>query len=172
MNTSTKLVRLSTEIVNGQSGSSSMWQGADVVITNKPPIIQDGGFYPAPRYVVTSHASELSWLFEQVRNIFMEIDGYGVLKEEIFGRLGNLANRFLSRNPDANAGETLLAVMHETFAIAEEIQNGEFVTLIITSGNQILDDLIFDDARSIQGKGKAKPNKADILLNALCPKCC
>ena len=142
-----KLVRLSTEIVNGRSGSSSMWQGADVVITNKPPIIEDGGFYPAPRYVVTSHASELSWLFEQVRNIFMEIDGYGVLKEEIFGRLGNLANRFLSRNPDANAGETLLAVMHETFAIAEEIQDGEFVTLMVTSGNQILDDLISESEK-------------------------
>lgn len=172
MNAFTKLVLLSAEIVNGQSGNSTLWQGADVVITNKPPIIEEGGFYPAPRYVVTSHASELSWLFEQVRNIFMEIDGYGVLKEEIFGRLGNTANRFLSKNPDANTRETLLTVMHETFAIAEEIQDGKFGTLKVTGGNQIIDDLIFDDARSVQAKGKAKPNKADILLNALCPKCC
>ncbi len=67
---------------------------------------------PAPRYVVTSHASELSWLFEQVRNIFIEIDDYGFLKEEIFGRLGNTANRFLAKNPEADTDETLLAVMH------------------------------------------------------------
>ena len=147
MNTSTKLVRLSTEIVNGQSGSSSMWQGADVVITNKPPIIQDGGFYPAPRYVVTSHASELSWLFEQVRNIFIEIDDYGFLKEEIFGRLGNTANRFLAKNPEADTNETLLAVMHEAFAIAEEIRDGEFAALMVTSGNQILDDLISESEK-------------------------
>ena len=119
-----------------------MWQGADVVITSKSPCIEEGGFYPAPRYVVTSHAAELSWLFEQVRDIFMEIDDYGYLKEEIFGRLGNIANRFLSKNPDANVQETLLAVMHETFAIFEEIQDGEFATLMVTSGNQILDDLI------------------------------
>ena len=147
MNTFTKLVRLSTEIANGQSGKSTMWQGADVVITNKAPIVKDASFYPAPRYVVTTYASELSWLFEQVRNIFMEIDDYGFLKEEIFGRHGNTANRFLSRNPDANARETLLAVMHEAFAVAEEIQDGEFVTLMVTSGNQILDDLISESEK-------------------------
>jgi hypothetical protein len=138
----TNLVNLSTSIANGQFGNSRMWQGADVVITSKSPAIEEGGFYPAPRYVVTSHASELSWLFEQVRNIFMDVDDYGNLKEEIFGRLGNTANRFLLKNPDVNAQETLLAVMHEAFAITEEIQDGQFTTLLVTSGNQILDDLI------------------------------
>ena len=64
------------------------------------------------------------------------------MKEEIFGRLGNTANRFLSKNPNADISETLLAVMHEAFAIAEEIQDGEFATLVVSSGNQILDDLI------------------------------
>jgi len=148
MNAFAKLMLLSTEIVNGQSGNSALWQGADVVITNKPPIIEEGGFYPAPRYVVTSHASELSWLFEQVRDIFIEIDDYGFLKEEIFGRLGNTANRFLAKNPEANADATLLAVMHEAFAIAEEIRDGEFAALMVTSGNQILDDLISESEKS------------------------
>jgi hypothetical protein len=143
-----KLVRLSAEIVSGQSGSSSLWQGADVVITSKSPIVQEGGFYPSPRYVVTSHAGELSWLFEQIRNIFMEIEDYGVLKEEIFGRLGNTVNRFLSKNPGANIHETLLAVMHEAFAIAEEIRDGEFATLLVTTGNQILDDLISESEKT------------------------
>lgn len=147
MDTFAKLVRLTTEIVNGRSGSSSMWQGADVVITSKPPIVEEGGFYPAPRYVVTSHGPELSWLFEQIRNIFIEIDDYGFLKEEIFGRLGNTADRFLTKNPEASAREALLAVMHEAFAIAEEIQESEFATLVVTSGNQILDDLISDSEK-------------------------
>jgi hypothetical protein len=141
------LVNLSTTIVNEQSGSSGLWQGADVVITNKSPVIEEGGFYPAPRYVVTSHAPELSWLFEQVRDIFMQIDDYGFFKEEIFGRLGNTSNRFLSKSPDADSRETLLAVMHEAFAIAEEIQDGEFATLVVSSGNQILDDLISESEK-------------------------
>ncbi len=147
MNTFTKLVRLSTEIANGDYSVSSAWQGADVVITNKMPEIQKGGFYPTARYVITSHPSELSWLFEQIRDVFKDIDDYGFLKEEIFGRLGNTANRFLSKNQDASASETLLAVMHEAFSIAEEIQDGEFATLMITSGNQILDDLIFESEK-------------------------
>jgi len=147
LKTHEELVRLSNEIVNGQSGSSSLWQGADVVITNKSPVIKEGGFYPGPRYVVTSHASELSWLFEKIRDVFMQIDDYGFLKEEIFGRLGNTANRFLSKNPNADSCETLLAVMHEAFAIAEEIKDGEFATLVISSGNQILDDLISESEK-------------------------
>ena len=147
MNAFAKLVLLSTEIVNGQSGNSTLWQGADVVITNKPPIVKEDSFYPAPRYVVTAHSSELSWLFEQVRNIFIEIDDYGFLKEEIFGRLGNTANRFLAKNPEADTDETLLAVMHEAFAIAEEIRDGEFAALMVTSGNQILDDLISESEK-------------------------
>ena len=147
MNAFTNLLNLSTSIANGQLGNSRMWQGADVVVTSKSPVIEEGGFYPAPRYVVTSHASELSWLFEQVRNIFMEVDDYGYLKEEIFGRLGNTANRFLLKNPNANAQETLLAVMHEAFAIAQEIQDGQFETLTVTSGNQILDDLIYESEK-------------------------
>lgn len=147
MNAYTNLVQLSTKILNGQLERSSMWQGADVVITNKSPIVKEDGFYPAPRYVETLHASELSWLFEQVRNVFMEMDDYGFLKEEIFGRLGNTANRFLYKNSNANAPELLLAVMHEAFAIAEEIQDGEFAALMVTSGNQILDDLISESER-------------------------
>lgn len=147
MNIQSNLAKLSTSIVNGQSGKSKMWQGADVVITTESPAIAEGGFYPEPRYVVTAHASDLSWLFEQIRNIFMEIDDYGYLKEEIFGRLGNTAKRFLSKNPDARVRETLLAVMHEAFAITEEIQDGEFTPLMVTSGNQILDDLISESEK-------------------------
>ena len=148
MNSYVKLEQLSDEIVKGQSRRSSLWQGADVVITNNLPITNDVGFYPAPRYVVTSHAFELSWLFEQIRNIFIEKEEYSYLKEEIFGRLGNTANRFLSSRANSNVSELLLAVMHEAFAIAEEIQDGEFGTLMVTSGNQILDDLISESENS------------------------
>lgn len=147
MNLHESLVRLSTEIVAGKFGRSSLWQGADVVIANKTPIVREDGFYPAPRYVETQHASELSWLFEQIRNLFVDIDDYGFLKEEIFGRLANTANRYLSKNALANAPELLLAIMHEAFAISEEIQDGEFAALMVTSGNQILDDLISESEK-------------------------
>jgi len=148
MNTFGRLLNLSSEISSGQFGKSSLWQGADVVVASEPSVSKNAGFYPEPRYVVTSHAAELSWLFEQIRNIFMENEDYGVLKEEIFGRLGNTVNRFLSKNPGANIHETLLAVMHEAFAIAEEIRDGEFATLLVTTGNQILDDLISESEKT------------------------
>jgi hypothetical protein len=142
MNTFARLLSLSSEIASGRFGKSNLWQGADVVVTSELPISTRAGFYPEPRYVITSHAAELSWLFEQIRNIYIEIEDYGLLKEEIFGRLGNTANRFLAKNPDADICETLLAVIHEAFAVAEEIRDGEFATLLVATGNQVLDDLI------------------------------
>ena len=148
MNAYTNLVELSTKVLNGQLERSSMWQGANVIITSKPPIVRHDGFYPAPRYVVTLHASELSWLFEQLRNVFMEINDYGFFQEEIFGRLGNTANSLLSKNLNAEAPELLFAVMHEAFAIVEEIQDGEFAALMVSSGNQILDDLITESEKA------------------------
>lgn len=140
--TLTALRRLSEKVENDDFGASADWQGADVIITNSKQANLEGGFYPEPRYVITRHVEPLSWLFEQMRDIFQEVAGYGSWKEEFFGRLGNMANRFLAKNPDAPPHSLLLAVIHEAFSIAEEIEDGKFSFLSIAFGNEILDDYI------------------------------
>jgi len=128
--------------------ATQTWGGADVVITADPPVSQSdaNSFYPDPRYVVTQHDLELSWLFEQLFKAFYAdslIDG--CTKIEFCGRLANAANRCLSKTPDSSARALLAAVMHEAFCMYEEMKEGSFEFLSIALGNTIADDFV-DDA--------------------------
>jgi hypothetical protein len=99
-------------------------------------------FYPDPRFVITNHVGELSWLFERLMLVFSEIEEYWLWKEEFFGRLGNMANRVVRKKETVGISELLLAVLHEAYSVAEELSQGIFKHLMVTSGNMIYDDLI------------------------------
>jgi hypothetical protein len=121
------------------------WGGAGVVVTDKsdnPNVTASQSFYTDPRLVITNHVGEISWLFEKLVRIFNQIEGYGAWKEELFGRLANMANRVIQKQETVGASELLRAVLHEAYSVAEEISKGTFQYLAITSGNMIYDDLI------------------------------
>jgi hypothetical protein len=116
------------------------WQGADVVICRKAPA-PSHGFYPDPRFVETEFVGEVSWLFVKLRNIFWDEDGYGAWKEEFFGRLGNVAVKYQAAATGLTCSNLLLAVIHEAYAMAEEIADtGGIATMMLTWDNRILDD--------------------------------
>lgn len=118
------------------------WSGADVVITPRQPETQGGGFYPEPRYVVTPNAKQLSWLFYQLRDIFSGLYD-GTTKIELFGRLANAALRYQSRcKGEEKQIDLLFAVLHEAFAMLDEMEDGTFQYLLIAVGNTIADDFI------------------------------
>lgn len=83
--------------------AKSLWQGADVIITLKKQNIQSD-FYPAPFEVCTAHAEELSWVFNDLRDLFM---GEKLLdccsKDEFFGELAAHAAEQLTINPSVDA---------------------------------------------------------------------
>ena len=138
-----KITRLKTKIQSNQIGSSESWIGADVVITEVAPPPTNGGFYPDPRFVETKFVKELSWLFEQLRDIFWKSEGYGAWKEEFFGRLGNVATKFQSVCPEGSVSGLLTAVIEEASTMAEEIASeGGLQHLAITFDNRILDDFV------------------------------
>jgi hypothetical protein len=99
--------------------------------------------------VVTEYSLELSWLFEELRDIFYSeslIDGCS--KIEFFGRLANAAIRFLEKDLNITAQKLCVAVLHESYAIYEEMQDGNFKALPIAIGNEIVDDYIDEAERS------------------------
>lgn len=126
------------------------WGGADVIISAvAPPPSTGDGFYPEPRFVVTEHSFELSWLFERLRDAFYaEARLDGCSKIEFFGRLANAASRCLHREPEASAQTLCAAVLHEAFAIYDEMEEGSFECFGIASGNEIVDDYVDDALRS------------------------
>jgi len=104
------------------------WGGARTVVSNcAPSPRREQAFYPDPRYVVSEHYLELSWLVEQLREAFM---GYELIdastKFEFFGRLCNAANLCIQENPRVTAHVLCAAVLHEAYAIAVDIDSGEF----------------------------------------------
>jgi hypothetical protein len=88
-------------------------------------------------------------LFENLRDVFYDanlIDSCS--KIEFFGRLANAANRYLLREANQTAAGLLSAVLHEGYAILDEINEGAFVCLPIAFGNEIADDYVDDPLRS------------------------
>lgn len=158
-----QLRRLSSEIASGKIGVSEPWQGADVEIRRDLQFVTASSFYPAPRVVVTEHVGELSWLFEKARDAFKGLDGYGFWKEEFFGRLGNSATRFINRHDQHTPEALLLAVIHEAFCIAEEMEIGQFKALSISINNEIFDDLF----REIEAEGLAEQSEVDTFIKSL-----
>ena len=139
MSVENSLDNLARLVAQDKWGSAEPWGGAEVGIVTKIPTASSGDWRPDPRYVKTVHMKELSWLFEQVRDIFMAIDGYGQWKEELFGRLGNRAT---SCPNGCTVKFLLLQTLHEVYLINDEITRlGELQYLIVTIGNQIHDDI-------------------------------
>ena len=139
----TRLDAVATRTAAGNIGAERDWGGADVVISATPPPERDSeSFYPEPRWVQTPHAAQLSWLFVQLRDAFSPHRAYnGSSKIEIFGRLANAALRWNDRSLDpSNMTELLAAVLHEAYAIAEDIDDGTFRSLTVALGNDIADD--------------------------------
>ena len=121
----THLEALSEKITGGKVGSAKPWAGADVVICRQRPSTSSEGFYPDPSYVVTKHVEKVSWLFEQIRDVFCEEDGYGYWKEELFGRLGNVIDESYSEDPRISADDLLHSVISEAIVMAAEFQDNQ-----------------------------------------------
>jgi hypothetical protein len=120
------------------------WGGADVVVTSIVPTPSTGdSFYPEPRYVVTPNAKALSRLFYSLRDAFQNLID-DLPKIEFYGRLSNAALRYQSRLSGSaeNPKDLLRAVLHEAFAMLEEMEEGSFKFLPIAPGSTIWDDLV------------------------------
>lgn len=135
------VANLARRVLGGTVGSSDSYRFAGVRIVPIQPEPRPPGFYPEDRYVVTSHGAEVGWVFDELANAFGEAYGYGLWKDELFGRLGNAANWYLAHNPATSARDLCLAILCEASDMADEIEAHDGLqALIITTDNIIADD--------------------------------
>ena len=103
---------LAARIANGEIGAARPWGGADVSIVRRPRNGDPGSFYPDPNYVVTKHVAELSWLFEQLRDIFYQLGGdIFAWKYDFFGSLAEASIFAIQMGKDETPEQLLLAVL-------------------------------------------------------------
>lgn len=118
------------------------WEGANVVITSRQVKRASSSFDSQLRYVVTEDAKELSWLLSQLGDIFSELYD-SASKLEFFGRLANTALRYQRMSKDdENQRDLLFAVLHEAFAMLDEMEADLFEYFLVSPGNEIVDDFI------------------------------
>jgi hypothetical protein len=141
------LEKLADLVLTGKSGVSRNWGGAGVLIGPPPrPVPTADGFYPDPDYVATNHHRELSWLFEQLRDLFSPYIDF-INKYEFYGRLADSANRFITKFGDETQRDVLQAVLHEADSMLVEFST--FGDLQPTMSREIgadpLEDLLNND---------------------------
>ena len=119
--------------------ASRHWSGSDVLIASAPkPDHLRRSFYPRDGEVLTEHALEVSYFFEVLRDKEALLDHCS--KIEFFGRLATAAEACLLEQPDATAHLVCAAVLREAYAMAKQMDEGEFGFLIVDEGNLIGDD--------------------------------
>lgn len=139
-----RLLSLADQLTDTDYGPGGEYRRfADVSIVRAAPESTRSRFYPEDRYLVTKHVDEVGWLFRELVDVFGKVDGYGVWKAELFGRLANAANWYLARNPDASAEELNLAIAAESVLIADELafDVGGHRVLALGFDNEVVDDL-------------------------------
>jgi hypothetical protein len=145
---------LDQAVAGGHWDKAKNWEGASVVIRRRMPKRKHdastlipalvGGGSTGYKYVITPHAAQLSWLFADLWQVFRQhpaIDG--MTKFEFFGRLANASLHCQRRaNGNESARDLLGAVIHEAYAIADEIEEGTFTALPVAPVGIVFDDLI------------------------------
>ena len=148
-----QLKRLRNQVLVGAIGASPDWGGADVVIGPPPrPVPTVDGFYPDPDYVATKHHRELSWLFEQLRDLFAPYIDY-MNKYEFYGRLADSANRFISTSGDEVQQDVLQSVLHEANSLLVEFSTfGDLQPSISRKiGDDPLENMLNNDMQDLEG---------------------
>jgi hypothetical protein len=119
--------------------ASRHWSEASVVISSAPqPDHLTRSLYPSDREILTEHALEVSYFLEVLRDPFYEESLIShCSKIEFFGRLASAAHACLLEQSDVTAHLVCAAVLREAYAMAKQIDKGEFDFLIVSKGNQI-----------------------------------
>ena len=151
--------------------ASRHWSGADVMIASAPlPDHLSRSFYPRDREVLTDHALEVSYFFEVLRDPFYEeaLNDH-CSKIEFFGRLANAAEACLLEQPDATAQLVCAAVLREAYAMAKQMDEGEFDFLTAAEGEIRSDmtQLVLDHGPDIRASKRRSSSFAYAIFKSM-----
>lgn len=139
------LGKLAQKVTSGEvPKADELWGGAHILILTESLAAQRH-HEPGDIHLVTPFASEVSWLFEEVRKAFKGLICFQN-KFEVYGRLALIAGRHLKEHSDADLKALLLTVLAEGAQILTEMRKGEFRYLIATVDNTLAVELKEDHA--------------------------
>jgi hypothetical protein len=121
---------------------------ADVLLINKVEPDPSAGSWIERRVVRTEVPQVFIWLFKKFVPVLSSLPDYGVHKEEIFGRLGNTIHMAESQNPPTTTDEQVASVVQDFWEICQDLVQGDFTSLPVALGADILDDFVSRSLKS------------------------
>ncbi len=121
---------------------------ADVVLLNKTEQDPTIDSWIPRRIVRTDMPQEFTWLFTKFASIVKQLPGYGIHKEEIFGRIGNTLSMVESLEPPALPDEKVAAVILDFWEICQDLVEGRMQSLSVALGADIMDDFVTRSVKS------------------------
>jgi len=137
-----ELDTLSRRVLAGGTHTADTWRGAGVEVTSDPDLVSSDSFGRQTRTLITKNVGEMSWLLSNVTQIFSNVDGYNVWKEELVGRLALAANAATARDWYVTAKQLELVILREAYVIDQEMVGKTFRYLPFAEGNTIFADSI------------------------------
>ncbi len=120
----------------------------DVVLLNLDQSNPYEGNFIERRAVRSSIPQIFVWLFRQFETVLREIPGYGVHKEEVFGRLGNTVSAAEASVEPLSADEKVAAVFQDFWEICQDLLEDKFSSSAVAFGADIKDDFITRSIKS------------------------
>ena len=113
--------------------ASREWGGANVVVSAVP-------LYSSYREIITPYSLEVSWLFEQLRDVFSRlIDSES--KFEFYGRLEVAVNRSIAAG-QCEVRDVALGLLDAAETMLDEMSRRQFTILSVAMGNEIAADRV------------------------------
>jgi hypothetical protein len=121
---------------------------ADVVLINKTEEDPTVGSWIKRRVVRTDMPQVFIWLFKKFVPIIAPLPGYGLHKEEIFGRLGNTVAMVEELEPAALPEEKVAAVIQDFWEICQDLIENRLQSLAIAVDAEVMDDFVTRSIKS------------------------
>lgn len=140
-----RLRLLAVDICNGALNttvlSDNPWGGAGTMIRSSSEDLELTRFGTPPFVFETPYVNEMSWLFVSCRNAVRRLEGYGLWKEEFFGRLARAGQDFSQAEPQATLQQIQLTVLLEALLFVEKLQSPDGVEVLhVVVGPEIAED--------------------------------
>lgn len=128
-------------------GQPNMVFGDIAVLNPTEPNLREGSFIGV-REVRTEIPQVFTWILKKFTPILAKLPDYGLLKEEIFGRLGNTIVLGENVEPKLTSDEKIAALFQDFYEITHEIIDGTFRSMAVARDNRILDDVVTRSLKS------------------------
>jgi hypothetical protein len=115
---------------------------AGVILINHDEVDPNKGSFVKKRTVRSEMPQIYTWLFRRFVPILSKLPDYGLLKEEIFGRLGNTIQMAEEIQPNLTPNEKIAALFSDFYELGQDLIDGRVLYSAVHINGSVTDDWV------------------------------